>query len=291
MGTLVTIEVVGHGSGDSDHDEYSLAVDRAFAWFSEVEKRCSRFDPDSELRALAGRRGGSYVTSDLLFAAIEFSLELARDTNGAFDPTVGARMELGGFDRDYRTGLASGAGMHDVRGTWKDVVLDPLRRTIEFTRPVLLDLGAVAKGMAIDLAARELRTFVNFAIDAGGDLYFGGHNQRDQPWVAGIRHPVLPAELIEAVRISDAAVCTSGLYERAAHILDARTGSPAKGISSVTVIAPTAMAADALATAAFVLGPHAGLRLLERHGVEGAIWTDTLERHSTKGYASLLSNA
>jgi len=291
MGTLVSIEVVGRDSNRSDDADYAAGVDRAFAWFYEVESRCSRFDPESELRQLAGRTGSPIVASELLFTAVEFALELARDTNGAFDPAVGARMELGGFNRDYRTGLVSGTGMHDVRGTWRDIVLDPLRRTIASTRPVLLDLGAVAKGLAIDLAARELRPFADFAIDAGGDLYFGGHNQRGQPWVAGIRHPVLPAELIEALCVSDAAVCTSGLYERGAHILNPRSGSPARGISSVTVIAPTAMAADALGTAAFVLGPKEGLRLLERNGVEGAIWTDTLERHSTPGYASLLSNA
>ncbi len=158
--------------------EYAAGVDRAFAWFYEVENRCSRFDPESELRQLAGRTDTPIVASDLLFSAVEFALELARDTDGAFDPTVGARMELSGFNRDYRTGLVSGTGMHDVRGTWKDIILDPSRRTIEFTRPVLLDLGAVAKGLAIDLAARELRPFTDFAIDAGGDLYFGGHNQR-----------------------------------------------------------------------------------------------------------------
>lgn len=291
MGTLVSIEVVGRNSNRSDDTEYASGVDRAFGWFGEVEKRCSRFDPESELRLLTGRTGTPIVASQLLFAAVEFALQLARDTDGAFDPTVGAHMELSGFNRDYRTGLVSGPGMHDVRGTWHDVILNPLRRTIEFTRPVLLDLGAVAKGLAIDLAARELRPFTDFAIDAGGDLYFGGHNQGGRPWVAGIRHPAHPVELIEALRVSDAAVCTSGLYERGAHILDPRSGSPSRGISSVTVIAPTAMAADALSTAVFVLGPEEGLQLLERNGVEGAIWTDTLERHSTRGYASLLSHA
>ena len=80
-------------------------------------------------------------------------------------------------------------------------------------RPLLLDLGAVAKGLAIDMAARELQPFENFAIDAGGDLYFGGCNAAGEPWSVGIRHPRGDG-LLDTLRVSDAAVCTSGDYER-----------------------------------------------------------------------------
>ena len=94
--------------------------------------------------------------------------------------------------------------------------------------------------------------------------------------------------------MSDAAVCTSGDYERTVpaadggghHILDPRSGASPDAVASVTVVAPTAMAADALATAAFVLGPREGLRLLERQGVEGLILTPALERYETRGMAS-----
>jgi thiamine biosynthesis lipoprotein len=153
----------------------------------------------------------------------------------------------------------------------------------------VLDLGSVAKGLAIDLAARELHGQSNFSIDAGGDLYLGGRNFEGQPWSIGIRHPREPDQLIESLHVSDAAVCTSGDYERRTadglehHILDPRTGASAVGVASATVVATSAMVADALATAAFVLGPADGLRLLERHGVEGLIITDTLERFATPG--------
>jgi thiamine biosynthesis lipoprotein len=86
-------------------------------------------------------------------------------------------------------------------------------------------------------------------------------------------------------------VCTSGDYERPAakpedghHILDPRTRGSASASASVTVIAPTAMLADALATAAFVLGPDGGIELLDRMGVEGAIYTPALERRATRGF-------
>jgi len=98
--------------------------------------------------------------------------------------------------------------------------------------------------------------------------------------------------VIATLRVSDAAVCTSGDYERAApdghdghHILDARSGTSPDAVASATVIAPTAMAADALATAAFVLGPRAGIDLLEREGVDGLIVTPTLDRYETRGMA------
>jgi thiamine biosynthesis lipoprotein len=156
-----------------------------------------------------------------------------------------------------------------------------------------LDLGAVAKGLAVDTAARELEPFRDFAIDAGGDLYLGGLNERGVAWSAGIRHPRKPDELIASLRVSNQAVCTSGDYERQApsganghgehHILDPRTGASPRAVASATVVASGAMLADALATAAFVLGPEDGIELLNRVGVDGLIVTPELERYETRG--------
>ena len=158
---------------------------------------------------------------------------------------------------------------------------------------MVLDLGAVVKGLAIDAAALELAPFRNFAIDAGGDVYAAGTNASGDPWRVGIRHPRNPDELIDSLSLSDAAVCTSGDYFRRNspnasdhHILDASTGDTAIRSASATVIAPTAIVADALATAAFILGPTAGIALLERHGVEGLIVTPSLARHRTSAFVS-----
>jgi thiamine biosynthesis lipoprotein len=137
------------------------------------------------------------------------------------------------------------------------------------------------------MAARELAPFQNFAIDAGGDLYLSGRNAAGAPWSVGIRHPRKEHELLDTLHVSNVAVCTSGDYARAAddntghHIMDPRTGTSPTAVASVTVVAPVAMVADGLATAAFVLGPARGLELLERHGVKGLIITPTLERFAT----------
>jgi thiamine biosynthesis lipoprotein len=288
MGTVVSIEVVGHGASERERAERAERVERAADWFRDVEKCCSRFDPASELRRLTDRVGTPVPVSAMLFAAVEFALAVAEESGGAFDPTVGRQMEARGFDRNYRTGEIASSGLASGdTATWRDVVLDPGERTITLTRPLVLDLGAVAKGLAVDTAARELEPFENFAVDAGGDLYLGGHNAAGEPWSVGIRHP-REAALIETLHVSNTAVCTSGDYERKSptddrvhHIVDARGGETAAALASVTVVAPSAMAADALATAAFALGPSEGVRFLERHAVRGLLITPSLERFET----------
>lgn len=290
MGTVATVQIVGHESaGDRD-----AATERAFDWFRQVESCCNRFDETSEARRLSASAGVPVPVSAMLFETVQFALALAEDTGGAFDPTVGARMARRGFDRDYRTGARIDAGDDAaVDVSYRDVTLDASARTIQLHRPLIFDLGAVAKGLAIDLAARELRAFRDFAIDAGGDLYLGGHNEAGEPWRVGIRHPRREGEWLDVLRVSGAAVCTSGDYERRSdvpgvghHIMDARTGASADGAISATVLAPTAMLADGLATAAFVLGPADGLRLLQRHGLDGLIVSQTMTRHATTGYGS-----
>lgn len=275
MGTLVTIHVVAAGADQ--------AIDRAFAWFREVEAVCTRFDPESELMRLTSRAGEPVPASAILFEAVRFALSVAEETGGAFDPAVGNRMAARGFDREHRTGRTVPAIAVDAGVSYRDVHLDSTGRTITLQRPLTLDLGAVAKGLAVDAAARELQPFVDFAIDAGGDLYLGGRNPDGAPWSVGIRHPREDHALIASLRVSDQAVCTSGDYERGRHILDPRSGDSPADVASATVVASSAMLADALATAAFVLGPVEGIRLLERHGVEGLIVTPTLERHETAG--------
>jgi thiamine biosynthesis lipoprotein len=251
MGTLVTIHVV------RDDDAAGAAIERAFEWFRAIEARCTKFDAESELMQACARVGVATRVSPIVFEAVRFAIAVAEDTGGAFDPTVHA--------------------------TWRDVNLDTDAHTITLRRPLTIDLGAVAKGLAVDAAARELQPFRDFAIDAGGDLYLGGRNPDGVPWSVGVRQPRADGGLLDTFRVSDAAVCTSGDYERPGHIVDPRSGASPGAVASVTVVAPAAMLADALGTAAFVLGPSEGLRLLERHGVEGLIVTTALERFETRG--------
>ena len=201
MGTFVTIHVVGPAAGHKSEAQSPMlreeAVERAFAWFDRVEECCTRFDSGSEVMRLAAQAGVPVPVSTLLYEAVQFALAVAEESGGAFDPTVGYAMETRGFDREYRSGRQIRTALDCGRTSldcgrsvsYRDVRLDPERKTITLLRPLVIDLGAVAKGLAVDLAARELSPFENFAINAGGDLYLGGRNPDSEPWSIGIRHP------------------------------------------------------------------------------------------------------
>jgi thiamine biosynthesis lipoprotein len=293
MGTVVTIHIVGGGSA-SDRAAHHRAAERALGWFREVERVCSRFQPSSEVSALSSRVGEPVCVSPMLFAATHFALAVAEETDGAFDPTLGSVLEAAGFNHEHRSGWPVRIAPASNGATFRDLELDVDARTVTLHRPLLLDLGAVAKGLAIDMAAKELHDdgYENFTIDAGGDLYLAGSNAAGEPWSVGIRHPRQSDALMESLRVSNTAVCTSGDYERRAsgdnaaiehHIIDPRTGASASRCASVTTLASSAMIADALGTAAFVLGPISGLALLERHGIDAVIISPELDRVGTPG--------
>jgi thiamine biosynthesis lipoprotein len=298
MGTIVTIDSVSHPSPLVTSDERDACLDRAFGWFSEIERLCTRFDPGSELMQLGRTANEPTEVSPLLFEALRFAMAVADDTDGAFDPTVGQRMERAGFNREHRTGeLITTALTSGEPPSYRDVSLDDARRLVTVRRPLVFDLGAVAKGLALDMAARELESLEDFVINAGGDLYLSGLNADGAPWSVGIRHPTLDDQYLDTIHVSGQAVCTSGNYERhshsapgAGHLLNPRNGRSADGLVSATVVAPIAMLADALATAAFVLGPVQGLNLLERHGVSGALFTPDLRRIATAATSAMDSD-
>jgi len=292
MGTVVTIDAPHEEGSTESREVVETYLESAMEWFHRVEAACTRFDPDSELMQLTARAGAPAPAGPILFEAVRFALAVAEETGGAFDPTVGDLMVRRGFDRNHRSGepvLRQSDVARDV--TFRDVHLDEERHTIRLDRPLTLDLGAVAKGLAVDLAVRELARLQNFAIDAGGDLFLSGSNAADEPWAVGIRHPRLPDGLLETWRVSDVAVCTSGDYLRRSpvhpgdhHIVDPRSAGSAHELASVTVVADSAMLADAFATAAFVLGPVEGLRWLERQEMRGLLVTPALECFATQGF-------
>jgi FAD:protein FMN transferase len=291
MDTTVTLRAVA-----PDADQFAALAERAFGWFHTVERLCSRFDPASEVMQLTRHAGEAVTVSPLLFQAVQFALTVADLSDGAFDPTVGRTLEGLGFNRHYVTGALVSTALPDdgAPPSYADVVLDDARRTITLVRPLILDLGAVAKGLAIDLAARELAPLGNFSIDAGGDIYVAGRNEAGTAWRIGVRHPRQPEAVAAVLHVSDLAVCTSGDYERPAatgghHIVNPRSGQSPLDVASVTVVAPNAMLADALSTAVFVMGPQRGLQLLEDQGLDGLLLSATLDRWMTPGMGRYLA--
>jgi thiamine biosynthesis lipoprotein len=289
MDTVVSVVLVD-ASPDADR-----IIDRAFAWFSSVESVCSRFDPTSEAMRLSATVGRRVRVSALLFEAVRFAVAVARLSDGAFDPSIGGLMQARGFDRNYRTGLRIAVPLPaSPSATYRDIEVDSADRSITLHRPLVLDLGGVAKGLAIDLAAMELTAATNYAIDAGGDVYVSGRNANREPWRVGIRHPRQMAAIWCVLQLSHGAVCTSGDYARPGtggehHLVDPRMRQSPQELASTSVVAPTAMLADALSTAAFVLGAKRGLRLLESQGVDGITLTRKLRPVATDGFARLVA--
>jgi thiamine biosynthesis lipoprotein len=291
MDTIVQIKVISSQAAD----QIELSIARAFAAFRFVEDTCSRFDSQSEVRRLSSTVGIPVQVSPILFETIHFAWEIAHLTAGVFDPTIGHVLEKHGFVRNYLTGEEIAVNpVLSESVNYQDIVLDEEQKTILLCKPLVLDLGAVAKGLAIDLAKKELSDFEGYMIDAGGDIYVGGLNERDELWNIGIRNPLQKDSAICTLQLSDAAICTSGRYERLSpkiaqghHLIDPRIGLSSDEIYSFTVVAPFAMMADAFSTAAFILGHEKGLAQLESVGIDGLCVSSDLALYMTnemKGY-------
>ncbi len=291
MGTVVTIRVVGEGGAHRMRD----AIDRAIQAMRSVEETLTRFDEGSALRRLSRSAGVLTSVPPMLFHALKVAVEVASMTDGVFDPTVGRRLEELGFNRHYLTGDTVASDFLDSQSvSFRDITLVDEDLQVRLEKPMGLDLGAIAKGLAVDLAARELNGWEGFAIDAGGDIYVSGVDPHGGLWQVGIENPLDARSLLGRIKVTNKAVCTSGSYKRQSpkhpqihHLLNARTGEPAQGLISCTVVGPQAMMADVVATAAFLLGPDRALPFIEEMGLSGLCVTDELEMRETTGLGAI----
>lgn len=281
MDTVVEIQVVLHDP--VAEEEAETRIDRAFEAFRSIEQACSRFSPDSELMNATRFIRQPVAISPFLFEPLKFALNLAESTDGEFDPAIGKVMEEQGYNRHYLTGEPIETPTAEA-ATFRDIVLDEQERTLFLKKRLAIDLGAVAKGFAIDLAANELKEFKGFIVNAGGDLFAGGLDTSGRPWKIGIQHPEKKDQIIHIIEVSNEAVCTSGSYERRSatlpdmhHIISPKTGSSPNDVVSSTVIAPFAMMADAFSTTAFLLGSENGREFIESMNLKGLLVTSDLQ--------------
>ncbi|NOY87700.1 MAG: FAD:protein FMN transferase [Deltaproteobacteria bacterium] len=275
MGTLV--EIVAY----PDTPRVRKSVGHAFKRMTDIEALAG---PHSDTSPLALLREGKKVNlPEDLRRILQVALDTARRSSGAFDPTMGKVIRLWGFDGD-NPGIPSPA---ELDAAMKTVGYARLKMgsggEAASTGPVWIDLGGVAKGYAVDAAVHVLEKEGVKAgiVNAGGDLRAFGKRPGRKTWRIGIQDPDKPQGMAGVLDLVDGSVATSGDYERYFtvdgvryhHILDPKTGRPARsGLRSTTVITSDCVLADALATAAFVLGPEKGLDLLERMpDVEGVL--------------------
>ena len=218
--------------------------------------------------------------------------QISEWTGGKFDVTFGVLSGLWKFD--YQDKDSSVPDINEVRRrlpliNYRDLEIDEGAGTAFLRRPGMrASLGGVGKGYAVDRAVEIFRArgFHDFLIQFGGDIYAAG--QRDgRPWRLGIRDPRgAAASTFATLELSDGTFSTSGDYERFFmkdgrryhHIIDPGTGEPADGCRSVTIVTGQAVIADGLSTGVFILGPEAGMDLIERlPGVEGVIVSEKNE--------------
>ena len=265
-------------------DVLDAAVEPVEFLFHEWHRRLSRFDDASELSAL-NRSGGDWFTAScLLREVLERALYWARETDGLFDPTILPALVAAGYDRSFE--LVAGA-IHlttqpsvQPAGAWQNV--EVYGDTIRLPHGVQLDLGGVAKGMAVD---RAIAGFARGCVNAGGDLRTVGGGE----YLVGVENPLRPERDVLALRIQDRAVATSSTWKRrwqgGHHLIDPRTGKPSTSDAvSVTVIAGTAEEAEVMAKVALLRGLTGGGEWLARRGLAALLIAASGSLLATPGF-------
>ena len=280
MGTIVSIEVFS-----TDEDAAATAIEAAFDEIARVEALTTRYSPGSEIsRINAAADGASEIlVSPELMGIVRRAIGISELSGGAFDATIAPVVDLWVFDEGAvvpsREAIEAALPFVDYR----TVVVDTVVGSLRMPSGTAIDLDAIAKGYAVDRAVAVLAEHgvASAIVDAGGDIGFLGESPHEDGWRVGLKHP-RGEGLLGVVSLDSGGVATSGDYQRYTmvgdrryhHVLDPATGYPARGVMSVTVAAETAMDADALATAVFVMGPDHGMWLVEElAAVEAVIIT------------------
>ncbi len=270
MGTRITVELWSEDRGKADE-----AIDAVLAEMRHIDETMSTYKPTSEVsrvnaRAADGPMRISKELFDLLSTAHDYSVL----TEGAFDITYASVGYLYDFRRHVHPDEAAIAKTLPAVN-YRHVLLDPGNQTVRFSQKgVRIDLGGIAKGYAVDRGVEILkaRGFTHAYVGAGGDSRIVG-DRFGKPWMVGIRDPSKgPGSVITSIPLVDAAISTSGDYERFFdeggvryhHIIDPRTGHSASKVRSATVIGPYATRTDGLSKTAFVLGPERALAIYNR---------------------------
>lgn len=260
-----------------DEEIAGRAAQAAFARIDELDGVMSDYDPASELRRLSATsgQGRAVSVSHDLWEVLVASQELARQSEGAFDVTVGPLVRLWRrARRQHKLPTPERIEQFKQYVGYRKVRLAPDERTVELLKPDMgLDLGGIAKGYAIDQALLTLREqgVASALVDAGGDVVLGEPPPDKPGWVIGIAPLDRDAPPSRYLSLSRRAIATSGdawqFVEidgvRYSHLVDPHTGVGLTDHSSVTVIAPNATLADGLASAVSVLGPEKGIELID----------------------------
>ncbi len=289
MDTCVTIKTAG---GSQARRAITKALDR----MAEINVKFNALDSRSPIYRF--NHENLPIEDPEIIALVETANVVSRQTDGAFDITVYPLVKLWGFYKDCIPAVPSTADISNCLGRigWQNLAVRDGKLT-KLRDDVGIDLGGIAKGYAVAEALKVLKKegITSALIDAGGDIYALGLTS-GRKWKIGIRHPSGQG-VMEAVNLADATIVTSGDYERFFetngvryhHILDPKTGYPARGARSVTIIASDAALADGYSTALFVMGPERAMTFAGTNGTfDALIVTADDKTLMTPGFAGAL---
>lgn len=283
MGSRFEITVVA--SSETEGNQFiELAIDE----IRRIENLISSWSPDSQTSDINQSAGVKPVKTDPeLFKLIERSIRLSEITDGAFDISFAAMDKIWKFDGTMTQLPDSQQVRQSVsKVNYKNIILNHQDGTVFLKLPGMkIGFGAIGKGYAADMAKTLLinKGVVAGMINASGDLNCWGKKPDGSPWLVGITNPLNREHIFSWFPVENGAVVTSGNYEkyvnfngiRYTHIIDPRTGYPSSGLASVTIFAPKAELADALATSIFVMGKDTGMDFINQlTGIECVIVDD-----------------
>jgi len=279
MGTTWSARVIAPADADASATRQAIQheLDMVIAVFSP-------WDKSSEISRFNAAPAGIWALSSPFWTVLDAAMDMADDTNGAVDPTLGALVDLWGFGppgpRPDQAPMPSDAEIEtaQARSGWQGLRLNREARAAMQSGGMALDFSAIAKGHAVDRVSDRLTALgcSSHLVEIGGELRGRGIKPDGQPWWVEIEQPPNSPAPRTLMALVDIAMATSGDYRRAfthggrrySHTIDGRTGRPVdNGLASVTVVHPSAMKADAFATALTVMGPYDGPEFAEAYGL------------------------
>jgi len=303
MGTQFSVKLP-NGLGDHDALKLQKAVE---AVLEDIDESMSTYKPESMLSQFNSNPSVDWQRVETNFCrVVEQSLEISKQTNGAFDITIAPLVNLWGFgpgklideppNDDEIDIFLSGTGFENLHA---DCSQPAIRKDMP---DLMLDLSAIGKGYAADVVADLLQSlgFDSFLVEVGGELRIKGLNSNGEAWAIGIEAPLPNARKPHSVvHLTDTAMATSGDYRNYfeadgqlfSHTIDTRTGRPVThSLASVTVVDDRGWRADAMATALLVMGPEDGMAFAEREGLAVLMLirtSDSIEERQSAAFAEL----
>ena len=269
MGTRIYVEL-----WDTDPVHGEASIDAVMADMRRIDDLMSHYKPESQLSKINQHAAEAPVVVDKeLFDLIKLSTHYSEITEGAFDITYASVGYLYNYPNHVRpTEEQIKAALPAVN--WRNMKFDDAHHSVFFEhKGMRIDLGGIGKGYAVDhgIEILQKRGIQHAVVTAGGDSrIIGDHMGR--AWLVAIRHPDDPNKVVTRIPLSDAAMSTSGDYERYFdengvryhHIIDPHTGHSASKVRSATIIGPTATQTDGMSKTAFVLGAEKTLEIINR---------------------------